>query len=85
LENKRNWFKPTGFGSVILGKKPVQTDLLGFFRFGFGLAQFFSGLVWFFWFQAYKTETEPVDFFKILVGFFSRFGFFSYFFLFFSV
>jgi hypothetical protein len=34
----RNRFKLTGFGSVILGKKPVQT----------GLARFFSGLTWFF-------------------------------------
>jgi hypothetical protein len=43
------------------------------------------GSVQFFWFQAYKTETKPIDFFKILIGlidFFSRFGFFSYFFLF---
>jgi hypothetical protein len=26
--------------------------------------------VWFFQFQAYKTKTEPVGFFKILIGFF---------------
>jgi hypothetical protein len=40
------------------------------------LAQFFR-------FQAYKTETELVGFFKILIdliGFFSRFFFFNYFF-----
>jgi hypothetical protein len=55
--------------------KPVQTGLARFspvlarlFRFGFGL-------VWFFWFSAYKTE--PAGFFKILIGFFIRFGFFS--------
>jgi hypothetical protein len=41
-------------------KKPVQTGLarfsvwLGFFSVFFGL-----GSVWFFRFQAYKTETEP--------------------------
>jgi hypothetical protein len=38
------------------------------------------GSILFFQFQAYKTETEPVGFFKILIGFFSRFGFFGYFF-----
>jgi len=54
------------FGSIF----PVW---LGFFNLG---------SVWFFRFQAYKTETELVGFFKILIGFFSRFGFFSYFFLF---
>jgi hypothetical protein len=46
------------------------------------------GLVRFFWFQAYKTETEPVGFFKILIGlidFFSQFDFFDYFFLIFSI
>ena len=48
---------------------------------------FFSGLgsVWFFQFQAYKIKTELVGFFKIFIGFFLRFGFFSYFFLVFSV
>jgi hypothetical protein len=55
----RNRFKPTGFGSVILEQKPVQTGLARFF-FWFGLV-FFCGLgsVRFFRFQAYKTETEP--------------------------
>jgi hypothetical protein len=63
----RNRFKPTVFGSVILEQKSVQTGsvvfqlgsvfpvLLGFFLvflFGFGS-------VWFFQFQAYKTEIEP--------------------------
>jgi hypothetical protein len=39
---------------------------LGFF----GLVWFFSGLglVRFFWFQAYKIETESVNFLKILNG-----------------
>jgi hypothetical protein len=61
-----------------LGQKPVQTDQ---FRFGFlgqkpvqpGLARFFlvfSVSVWFFRFRTYKTETEQVSFFKILIGFF---------------
>jgi hypothetical protein len=44
---------------------------LGFFGFGFGSVFSIPGL---------KTETEPVGFFKILIGFFSRFGFFGYFF-----
>jgi hypothetical protein len=44
-----------------------------FFQFWlgfFGLSRFFSGLgsVRFFQFQTYKTETEPVGFFKILIG-----------------
>ena len=86
-----------------LGQKPVQTNLAWFFWFGSvfsGLALFFSGLarfffgffdlssVRFFWFRAYKTETEPAGFFKILIcliGFFSRFDFFGYFFSVFSV
>jgi hypothetical protein len=36
--------------------------------FWFGSVFFGLGSVWFFQFQAYKTETEPVDFFKILIG-----------------
>ena len=48
----------------------------------FGLAQFFP--VWvrfgFFGFSLIKqNRTEPVGFLKILIGFFSRFGFFNYF------
>jgi len=82
LENNRKWFKPTGFGLVILGKKPVQTDMLGFFRFGFCLAQFF--LVWFgfFGFRLIKPKPNRSIFLKILIGFFSRFSFFGYFFYF---
>ena len=41
------------------------------------------GSVRFFRFQAYQIETKPVGFLKILIGlidFFSRFGFFGYFF-----
>jgi len=84
-----------------LGQKPVQTgfwlsffSLTRFFRFWlgfFGLARFFSrfffGLdsVRFFQFLAYKTRTEPVGFFKILISFFYGSGFFSYLFSVFSV
>jgi hypothetical protein len=70
----RNLFKPTGFGSGFLDKNRFKLVWFGFF----GLAPFFSGLgsVRFFRFQTYKTE--PVSFFKILICFFSRFGFFSY-------
>jgi hypothetical protein len=70
------------FGSVF----PVW---LGFARFVSSLARFFFGLgsVRFFRFFAYKTETEPADFFKILIGLidFFLFNFSSYFFLIFSV
>jgi hypothetical protein len=61
------------FGSVFLGQKPVQTGLarfwLGFFWFGsvFFRVFFCFGSVRFF---AYKTETEPAGFFKILIGYF---------------
>jgi hypothetical protein len=63
------------FGSVqFLGKKPVQTGLARFFFWFF----FCFSSVRFFRFFAYKTETEPADFFKILIGFFFQFGFFGY-------
>jgi hypothetical protein len=68
---------------VILEQKPIQTGLARFFQFGldfFGLARFFPHLtrffqfgfdsIRFFQFQAYKTETEPVSFFKILIVYF---------------
>ena len=50
---KPNWnrVKPTGFGSVFLGQKPVQTGLAWFSRFWlgfFGLARFWLGLARFF-------------------------------------
>jgi hypothetical protein len=57
--------------------------LARFFRFGsvfFGL-----GSVRFFWFQTYKTETEPVGFFKILIGFFHGLVFSVFFFDFFGL
>jgi hypothetical protein len=44
-KTNRNRFKLTGFRSVILGKQPVQTDQLGFFRFGSVFPGL--GLVWF--------------------------------------
>jgi hypothetical protein len=79
FKKNRNRFKSTCFGSIILGKKtdsncfgsvfPVWlgfSSLAQFFRFGlvFFWVFFGLGLVRFFWFQAYKTETEPVGFFK---------------------
>ena len=77
-----DWFR-LGF----LGQNRFKSVWLGFSgltRFVSCLARFFSGFfsIWvrFFRFQAYKTKTEPVGFFKILIGFFSRFGFFCYFF-----
>jgi hypothetical protein len=74
----RNQFKPTGFD--FFGKKPVQTGLvfsvwLGFFRFSRVSRFFWFGSVWFFRFQACKTETEPVGFFKFLISFFHGSGF----------
>ena len=84
----RNRVKPTGFSSVrfgFLGQKPVWlvfpvlarffpvwlSFFLVFCRFRFGSV---------FLVFCYKTETEPAGFFKNLIGFFFRFGFFSYFF-----
>jgi hypothetical protein len=74
----RNRVKPTGFGSVFLWQKPVQTGLARFSWFWlgfFGLARFFPvfcrfrfGSIRFFRFFAYKTETEPAGFFKNLIG-----------------
>jgi hypothetical protein len=85
-----NRFKPTGFGSVrFFEQKPIQTGLARFFSLARFWLDFFP--VWlglssarFFRFQAYKTETKSVGFFKILIclfDFFSRFDFFGYFFL----
>jgi hypothetical protein len=100
----RNRFKPTGFGSVRFGfleKKPVQIGLARFFRFDSVFSVWLSfGSVWLGFFPVFfgfgsvfpvpglKNRTEPVGFFKILIGligFFLRFGFFGYFFLVFSV
>jgi hypothetical protein len=83
------------FGSVFVGKKPVQTGLARFFPvwLGFGSVWlgFLSVSVRFgsvFSVFVYKTETEPAGFFKNLIGligFFFRFSFFGYFFPVFSV
>ena len=97
----RNRVKPTGFGSVRFFRAKTSSNRFGsvfpvlawFFRFGSVFPVwlgFLSVLVWFgsvrfFRFFAYKTETEPVSFFKILISFFLRFGFFDYFFPVFSV
>jgi hypothetical protein len=62
------------FGLVWFFRRKIGSN-----RFGsvlFGLARFFFLVfsVWvrfgFFQFQAYKTETKPVGFLKILIGFF---------------
>jgi hypothetical protein len=59
--------------------KPVWLGFFGllrffwFFRFGFGSVFPVPGL-------KNQNRTELVGFFKILIGFFSRFGFFGYFF-----
>jgi len=56
---------------------------LGFF----GSAWFWHGLAWFFFpvffgsrLKKNQNQTKPIDFFKILIGFFSWFSFFDYFF-----
>jgi len=97
-KKNRNRFKPTGFGSVRFFREKTGSNRFGsVFSVWLGFGSVFSvwlgffpvffrfGSVQFFRFQAYKTETEPVGFFKILIGFFLRFGFFGYFFPVFSV
>jgi len=85
------------FGSVF----PVLARFSRFWLGFFGLARFwlgFSGLARFFsgflsgsvrfgsvFFLKTPTPPEPAGFFKNLIGFFFRFGFFSYFFPVFSV
>jgi len=72
------WFLSKKVIKLNFFKKKLKPVWLGFFS-GFFLFNF--GSVWFFRFQAYKTE--PIGFFKILIGlisFFSRFDFFGYFF-----
>jgi len=92
LKKNRNQFKPTDFGSVrlgFLGQKPVQTGLARFFWFfpvclsffGFGLVfpGFFCfefGLV----FSVSGLWNRTDRFFQNFNRFFSRFGFFDYFF-----
>jgi hypothetical protein len=71
----KNRFKPVWLG--FFGLARIFSDLAWFFPVFFGLGSF-----WFFWFQAYKTKTEPVGFFKILIGFFHGSVFSIIFFLF---
>ena len=73
------------FRSVFARFFPVW---LGFFSDSVYFSFFCLGSVRFSRFQTYETKTEPVIFFKILIGligFFSRFDFFGYFFLIFSI
>ena len=86
--NKSNFF-------FLKKPKPVQTSLARFSRFWLdfsSLARFFPVFsVWVRFgsvFQFFAYETEPADFFKMLIGligFFFRFGFFNYFFSVFSI
>jgi hypothetical protein len=76
--------RPVSVRFGFLEQKPVQTGLTWFFWFGSATSVFSSltrffrfvsvflglGSIRFFRFQAYKTETEPVSFFKILISFF---------------
>ena len=75
------------FGSVFkikTGSNRFGSVLVRFFQFDLVFSRFFGlGSVRFFQFQTYKTETEPVGFFKILIGFFTV-GFFRLFFFRFS-
>jgi hypothetical protein len=84
----RNRFKPTGFGYF---RAKTETQPIGLVFFG--LARFFSGLAQLliavrfglvFQFQVYETETEPnrLVFLNMLIG---LIGFFSFFFLNFSI
>jgi len=79
------WFFWTKTGSNRFGL--VFSVWLEFFRIWLGFFPVFFGLgsFWFFWFQAYKTKTEPVGFFKILIGFFHGSVFSIIIFLIFSV
>jgi hypothetical protein len=76
-EPKRNRFKPTGFSSVFLQQKSVQTDLAQFFRFclvffvwlGFGLVwlgffRFGFGSVFFFGLRLIKPKPNRSVFSK---------------------
>jgi len=83
-KKNRNRFKSTGFDSVFWIKTNSTWFVLIFFVWlGFSLIWlgFFRFDSVFFWFQTYKTEIEPVGFFKILISLivcFSRFSFFNY-------
>ena len=76
----RNRFKLTGFGSVFQDKNRFKPVWLGFGLVFSVWLGFFTD--WFFQFQTYKTEIEPVGFFKILISFFTVRFFRLYFFQF---
>jgi hypothetical protein len=63
------WLGFLGFGSVFSGFGLVFSVWLGFGSVFFPVF-FCFGSVRFFQFFAYKTETEPAGFFKILIGYF---------------
>jgi hypothetical protein len=81
------------FGSVFVGKKPVQTGLARFFPVWLGFGSVWLGFLsvsvrFGSVFSVFVYKTEPAGFFKNLIGligFFFRFGFFGYFFPVFSV
>jgi hypothetical protein len=78
VQTDRFRFGPVRFFRTKTGSNRFDSIFSVLARFFFGL-----GLIRFFWFQAYKTETEPVCFFKILIGLISFFHgsvFFGYFF-----
>jgi len=80
VQTDRFRFRLVRFGLFFWTKTGSNRFGLVFFRFG---SVFFGfGSVRFSRFQSYKTKTELVGFFKILIGFFSRFGFLDYFFRF---
>jgi hypothetical protein len=69
FKKNQNRFKPIGFYSVRFGfleQKPVETGLARFFQFWLGF--FWFGSFCSVRFQTCKTGTEPVGFFKILIG-----------------
>ena len=83
-KKNRNRFKPTGFGSIRFDCFRTKTSSNWFDSVFLVWLGFFSGLgsVYVFWFQACKIETEPVSFFKILIGFFHGSVFSAFFFIF---
>ena len=82
LKKNRNRVKPTGFGSVFLGKKPVQTDLARVFRFWLGFGSVFFLVFCRFRFGSVRFFRTGRFFqkFNRFNRFFFRFGFFGYFF-----
>jgi hypothetical protein len=76
FKKNQNRFKPTGFSSVRLFRTKTGSNWFG--SVISGLARFFSGFgsVRFFCFTLIKPNRTS-RFFKILIGFFSRFGFYD--------